>query len=246
MAISFFGDEVPEPVLTPALKVPKEPKPVRKWVGNPLGLTQAQMTPEDKRLYARESKKAQIRREAEEANQKEVVKASQRSSVNYADYGSRQLEQYIPNLTYEREMEILLEGDKLARKIFDEVGIDLCTDRIDSDTIHAVAALVHGFSKGYIDANPAGLFVSCRFVDLSATDIIDAVHSPRPGAIPRYDRPWNTSPSFLAAYKATLKQSLDLCDKYPTLVEKPLVMKIRVEWDKICGQGILEFVRGVS
>jgi hypothetical protein len=241
MSINFFGEEVPEPTKVSALRLstPKQPEPkkIRVWSGNPKGLRQDQMDSEDKKLYARESKKAQHRREAEEQAEKELTRASQQQ-IDYEEYGARSLEQGIPYPTLKQEMEISGEANKLICKVLDEVGKDPDVDRIDDDTVRTVAALNLGFTKGYVEANPSGLHVGFRFVDLAMSDIIARVHSPVPSRIPRHDVPWNTSPAFLAAYRTALKQSLDICDKYPQLVEKNYVSIIKNEWTRVCGEGL--------
>ena len=149
-------------------------------------------------------------------------------------YSARQLQEGIPYPTLKQEMEIQAEAIKLAEKILSEVGKDPDVDRIDEDTVRTVAALNFGFAKGYVEPNKSGLHVAFRFVDLSMADCITAVHNPPPSRIPRYDRPWNTSPSFIQAYKSALKSSLDLCEKFPNLVERNYVIQIKDEWNKIC------------
>ncbi len=235
MPVNFFGDEVELPV-RPALKVPKEPKAIRVWSGNPNGLRQDQMTPEDKRLYARESKKAQLRREADEEARKDILKASQDRVDFEADYGSRQLEECIVEPPHKQAQAVLDQENILVGKILEEVGKDKHTDRIDGETIHGVVVLAYGIPAGYIDPNPAGLFCVGHFVDLCMCNAIDRVQSPRPGRIIRYDRPWQTSKSFLDAYRTALHASLNLCLKYPQLTEKHLVTKIQNEWTRVCEQ----------
>jgi hypothetical protein len=133
MPINFFGEEVPEPTKVAALRLtpkpPAEPKKIRVWAGNPRGLRQDEMTPEDKRLYARESKKAQLARERDEQAQKDLVRASQQR-IDYEEYSSRSLEQGVPYPTLKQEMEIQAEATKLADKILSEVGKDPDVDRI--------------------------------------------------------------------------------------------------------------------
>src|SRR5271169_1600353 len=174
MPVNFFGEEVELPVHA-APKV-REPKAIRKWAGNPLGLRQSEMTIEDKKLYRRESKRAQMRRETEQEERRNEEKAFQRAQergpVDSSGYAQRDLEQYVPILTYKLETEISAEAGKLLSKVLKEVGKDPDVDRIDGETVHAVAALNQGFSKGYIDTTPAGLFVSCRFVDLTMVNAI--------------------------------------------------------------------------
>lgn len=242
MPINFFGEEVSEPTKVAALRLstpkpPAEPKAIRIWAGNPRGLRQDQMDAEDKKLYARESKKLQHAREREREAEQELTRATQQQK-DYEEYGNRNLQEHIPASSLKQEEEVLVQAGILTNKILDEVGKDPHTDRLDEDTVRAVAALNLGFTKGCVEPNAAGLFCAGRFVDLTMADIISAVHNPVPSRIPRYDRPWQTSPSFLAAYRIALKQSLDLCDKYPQLVERNYVSIIRNEWDTICGQGI--------
>jgi hypothetical protein len=237
--INFFGEEVPELAKVAALRLtPKptaEPKKVRVWSGNPKGLRQDQMDAEDKKLYARESKKAQHRREAEEQDRiQKTSREAQPQDERLEIYSSRLLAEGIPYPTLKQETEIQAEATKLADKILSEVGKDPDVDRIDEDTIRTVAAMNFGFTKGYVEPNKSGLHVAFRFVDLAMADVIAAVHNPPPSRIPRYDRPWNTSPSFIQAYKSALKSSLDLCEKFPNLVERNYVIQIKDEWNKIC------------
>jgi hypothetical protein len=240
MPVNFFGEEVPEPVKVAALRLstpkPPEPKAIRIWAGNPKGLRQDQMDAEDKKLYARESKKLQHARERAREAEVEMTRATQQQ-MDYEEYGSRDLEKYVPYPTLGQEMEINAEADKLSCKVLDEVGKDPDVDRIDEEIIRTVAALNLGFTKGYVEANPSGLYVGYRFVDLAMADVIARVHSPVPSRIPRYDIEWHKSPAFLAAYRIALKHSLDICGKHPQLVEKNYVSIIRNEWTRVCGEG---------
>jgi hypothetical protein len=235
--VNIFGETVPTPAASRApeqAKAGKSPKPIRIWSGNPRGLRQDQMTPEDKRLYARESQKLSRAKEAEEEARKLEIQLQQQRDERLDTYGSRSLEEGIPYPTWAQEIAISAEADKLADAILSEVGQDRDVDRIDEEVIRTVAALNFGFAKGYIEPNKSGLHVAFRFVDLAMADVIAAVNNPQPSGIPRYDRPWNTSKSFIQAYKSALKSSLDLCEKFPNLVERNYVLSIRDEWNKIC------------
>jgi hypothetical protein len=191
------------------------------------------MTVEQRRLYDSESKKEAYRREKDAQVEKDIQTATQRTS--WKDYDQRNLEELVPEFTYKQEMEYSQEASKLVHKILDEVKQDPDVDRIDAETVRTVGILNYGFEQGCILANPAGLFVSARFLDLSVCSVIDAVHNPLPcSAIPRYDRPWHESPSFLAAYKKLLDSSLRLCRKHDELTERNLVVKIQEEWNSIC------------
>jgi hypothetical protein len=233
-AVNFFGETVELPVSTPKVGKLKEPKPIRVWAGNPMGKRIADFTSEDQKLYQRESQKERRRRENEEEARKLENQLQQQKNERIEEYGTRSLEEGIPYPTLAQETAISVEADKLADMILSEVGQDPDVDRIDTDTVRAVAALNFGFTKGYVVPNKSGLHVAFRFVDLAMADVIAAVHNPPPGAIPRYDRPWNTSKAFIQAYKSALKSSLDLCEKFPNLVERNYVISIRDEWNKIC------------
>jgi hypothetical protein len=194
------------------------------------------MDKEDKKLYARESKKLQHQREREREAEQDLARATERKK-DLEEYETRNLQESIPSSSLQQEHEVAAEADRLTDKIMQEVGKDPHVDRIDGETVRAVAALNLGFARGYVIPNAAGLFCAGRFVDLTMADIIAAVHNPPPGAIPRYDRPWNTSPAFLAAYRVALKASLDICAKYPQLVEKNYVSIINNEWTRVCETG---------
>jgi hypothetical protein len=191
----------------------------------------------EKREYARlrseasRKKKKQAEELAEEAKRLEE-KALRTTS--WDSYNKQQLEEYIKDPPRTWMEDINAQAEALDTKIVEEAHADPQVARADIEAVEIVITMGYGIPKGYIDANPAGLFAGMHFVDLAMTQAIDYTNSPRPGAIPRYDCPLKDSPSYMAAYKAALDQALRLCNKYPQLTEKHLVQKIQAEWALIC------------